>query len=76
MPSGDSGAARARITWRINSLPGALLDRVQATARLAEAYLMIETIKTQIKAIDYDLDNMVDHKWQAVEEDHDYEDSL
>lgn len=48
----------------------------QATARLAEAYLLIETIKTQIKAIDYDLDNMVDHKWQAVEEAHEYEDSL
>lgn len=46
-----------------------------ATARLAEAYLTIETIKTQIKAIDYDLNSLVDNKWQAVEEAHEEEEA-
>lgn len=52
----------------------------QATARLAEAYNQIERLKTLIKAIDYDLDNMVDNQWNRVsnahEVVHEHEDSM
>lgn len=48
----------------------------QATARLAEAYARRETLTLHLKAIDRDLDQLVDTGWQHVEEAHEHEDSL